>query len=288
MKLNRSQHEILPVHSIEKDKLNAIDKLGKRKSFITVPLITIITFFLLSSFAVIAYLQNRDISSPNNIDSHSSEQLGPQDASVTETTPAVHINSADYIIPQMKISESASSPDYGKIVILLQQSPVDGRNQIARLAAIDNGWAMWSKASADITIYASIRELQSNHSPQFQNIHVIDIKDGIDNETIETQNFGSSRNDLPLENMIHSFSYLALCNPTAHTMRWLIFANDHTFIIPPNLRCFLNSWDAEVPVYSGNKLIRGPHRGFPLFFASGGAGAIVSHTGKFVLADNSL
>ena len=58
---------------------------------------------------------------------------------------------------------------------------------------------------------------------------------------------------------------------------WLVFGNDHSFIIPSNLACFLRSLDHEDFIYTGNKLYLN-YRGSSLTFASGGAGAVLSHS----------
>lgn len=58
---------------------------------------------------------------------------------------------------------------------------------------------------------------------------------------------------------------------------WIVIANDHSFFIPSNLYRYLSSLSHQHILYTGNRLQRGAYRGFDLYFASGGAGAAISH-----------
>lgn len=76
---------------------------------------------------------------------------------------------------------------------------------------------------------------------------------------------GTSTDDA-YKNLIESFVSISILESN---LKWLIFANDHTFMIPTNLDLFLKNLDSNYPVYSGNKLQRGKRYGFLLYFASG-------------------
>jgi hypothetical protein len=160
-------------------------------------------------------------------------------------------------------------PVGGRIAVVLQQSPVDQSNQKLRLEAIDSGWASWTNsnpANHRVSVYAAIprRILDSSSGPPFWK-HIKPIPLYIPSSEADPR---------PDQNMIRSFLSMAA---SESNLQWLIFANDHTFMIPVNLVCFLNQLDADIPVYSGNKLYRGPHRDFKLYFASGGSGVVLSH-----------
>ena len=139
--------------------------------------------------------------------------------------------------------------------ILLQRSPVNGMKQLVRLHTIDNGWSRWTHdMNLNINIYATVPN--STDSTTFKIIKTLSL----------IENLQSQANDGPLKYLIQSLiSILILEND----LKWLVIANDHTFIIPSNLNCFLSTLDSELLIYTGNKLIRGLHKEYLLPFASG-------------------
>jgi hypothetical protein len=144
---------------------------------------------------------------------------------------------------------------------------VDQRNQLSRLKTIDSGWATWRTIPTRFAVYAAIptqlnKENAANAGILMKRIKPIFLK---------PVGKGELRPD---QNMIKAFVHIIA---NEDNMKWFVFTNDHSFILPPNLAHFLNSLDSDVPVYSGNVLYRGPHRNFKLYFASGGAGAVLSH-----------
>jgi hypothetical protein len=155
------------------------------------------------------------------------------------------------------------------IAILLQQSQVQTGMQVKRLRGIDASWATWATAarsSEQILIYAAVPHLVGeNTAPSMSNIRTFYMLP----QTPST--VGGS----PYRQMINSL-YQVVSDATKTATRWILMANDHTFLIPPNLMKFLNTLDSEVTVYSGNELRIMYNRGI-LSFASGGAGAVMSH-----------
>ena len=239
------------------------------RKFITTPVVVVVFLFFSTGCFFLSVLLNTE--------SESSQRVPP-----TTTATSTHSQQSSSLPAHSRVKNTTSGNRKKNIVILLQQSPVNGKNQLQRLQVIDDGWAKWTMLSlSQVSVYAAIdndndNDAQKNRNILFKNIRIIRHQRHTSDRKI-TEN-----DDRPLENMIHSFATLALFHP----LEWLVFANDHTFMIPPNLQCFLSKWDAHVPIYSGNKLIRGTHRSFNLYFASGGAGVIVSHTAlkMFLLA----
>ena len=237
--------------------------MPKQRRLITIPVLVVVVFLFFGAGSVFFTV----------LLGTESSRLPPP--SPTTTTTHYHQQSSQQLSP------SSSRTRKKNIVILLQQSPVDGKNQHIRLQAIDAGWAQWTiLPTSHIAVYAAMDNddtRKRNSSTSFNHIQLIRHQRHTADRLI-TEN-----DDRPLENMIHSFATLVLFHDP---LQWLIFANDHTFMIPPNLQCLLSTWDANLPIYSGNKLIRGAHRSFNLYFASGGAGVIVSHTAlkMFLLA----
>jgi hypothetical protein len=153
-----------------------------------------------------------------------------------------------------------SPPPEIDFAILLQISPVDRNNRIKRLSSIDQGWARWNNSTASkIDLYAPQIPFSFHH---FHNIHTFPIKG---------QN--------PFHKMVESF-FQILHNQFALRYDWLLFGNDHTFLIPQNLRCYLKSLDHTKLIYAGNKL-HITFQGKALYFGSGGAGAILSRPALF-------
>jgi hypothetical protein len=155
------------------------------------------------------------------------------------------------------------------IAVLLQQSQVQTGSQVKRLRGIDASWATWATAapsSGQILIYAAVPHLVGeNTAPGMSNIRTFYMLP----QTPSTV-CGS-----PYHQMINSL-YQVVSDATMTATRWILMANDHTFLLPPNLMKFLNTLDSEVTVYSGNELRIMYNRGV-LSFASGGAGAVMSH-----------
>jgi hypothetical protein len=141
------------------------------------------------------------------------------------------------------------------IAILLQISPVDPKNRPRRLLAIDQGWSNWLKSNISrIDLYAP--------SPPAADLPLLNLRlfrvEGAD----------------PFSKMLEAF-FAIVNNPSSQRYDWLMFGNDHTFVIPQNLRCYLKRLDGSSLVYAGNNL-RITFQGRLLRFASGGAGAVLS------------
>lgn len=145
-----------------------------------------------------------------------------------------------------------------KIAILLQISPVDQPHRIHRLVAIDKGWALWQYSnfvnSPTIHLYAPSPHM-GHHD--FHNIRMIQVT-GTD----------------PFQRLVEGLFSLILPH-TSVKYDWFLVGNDHTFLIPSNLVCFLNKLDKSDLIYTGNQL-HVPFHGKLLRFASGGAGAVLS------------
>lgn len=148
------------------------------------------------------------------------------------------------------------------LAILLQPSPVATIEQLSRLNAIDVGWSNWQQFKYQkYTIYASITESKQLSNVNFNNIKIIPLD--INQNQISA-----------LKNLIDSFFFISI---SKSSYKWIVFGNDHSFFIPPNLMCFLSNLDEEEAIYSGNKLQRGTYLDSKLYFASGGSGAVLSH-----------
>lgn len=169
------------------------------------------------------------------------------------------------------ISNDCTYPDFS-FAILLQPSPVQSQNQVIRLKAIDNGWSSWVSDSTSslfnkVHVIAAISRIFNNlkNISKFKNIKTILINPNQSSMS-------------PYINMIEVFTILST---SKYNYKWLVFGNDHTFMIPQNLACHLSlsSLDHDLPVYSGNKLQRGEYKNSFLYFASGGAGGVISFVG---------
>ena len=148
------------------------------------------------------------------------------------------------------------------VAILLQKSPVDTFDQTRRLHAIDISWAKWSSLSGGecnqyaVSIYASIGSLKSLQKEiSFERIQPIYV-----------------REDDPMVRLIDGL--LGILSQS-QSQRWIVLANDHTFVMIPNLLHFLSSLGHSDMVYTGNILGLNTGRG-TLLFASGGGGAVFS------------
>eukprot|EP01041_Mallomonas_annulata_P001663 gene1663-3214_t len=151
------------------------------------------------------------------------------------------------------------------VAIVLQRSPVYSYDQMKRLHIIDTTWAQWiddTSAQNHMFVYAVIPS--SVHADNFTTFkHIRHIK------LLNSEQFPIS----PMINFLQTLLYVT-CTPARSD--WVVLANDHSFLIPQNLNCFIKSLDADVPVYTGNQLSLSYLQG-TLYFASGGAGAIISH-----------
>ena len=166
-------------------------------------------------------------------------------------------------------------------VVILQLSAVRSKNQMSRLKVIDRGWAQWTrlfptkasvKSMIDIKVIAPVSIVDSSLS--FSTI----------------QSFPSVESVVPTPTPYHRLVHALLHaidfrTDTSSNAKWIILANDHSFIISQNLRSFLSQplLDPDKILYSGNKLGLHYNKGL-LYFASGGAGAVLSHvTAKFIV-----
>ena len=170
------------------------------------------------------------------------------------------------------------------VTVLLQQSPVLKVEQISRLTAIDNSWATWSQIKIRSTIdkirvqlFAAVPFDCLNCSLAFSNpsragfsaIEILKISAPISNISAY---LGTSVSN-PFYNLVQSL--LSLMKVQNEQRRWLFLANDHSFVILPNLVKFLLHYDSDLLIYSGNRLAIGTRNSI-LHFASGGAGAVLS------------
>lgn len=149
--------------------------------------------------------------------------------------------------------------------ILLQQSPVDRNQQLERLKAIDRGWA--TSACRGQHVYAAMPSALAREA-RLRSVEVLSLP-------------GEQQETAALRNAVTSFKALLLPRglqeeEEEEEYEWMVMANDHTFMLAPNLRRFLLSLDSQSMVYTGNLLQRGTYDGRPLVFASGGAGAVFS------------
>ncbi len=165
------------------------------------------------------------------------------------------------------VVRSSKLNDKPKVIILLQQSPVQPDNQLQRLHNIDNTWATWTQPSDsfnfDIRLVAAVlnrsesREVSlSNKKPsQFKNIDTIpmypDSKTNIFDKSMAYDSYTPSN----YHNMLRSLITLFTSNNKHYTggngIKWLVYANDHTFMIPDNLDAFLTTLDASQLIYTG-------------------------------------
>lgn len=169
---------------------------------------------------------------------------------------------------QVLVHKAAS--DQNKVVLLLQPSPVFPTQQLERLKTIDISWASWIDDFEDHT-FSIIAAGPAFDAKQvkFEHMDILSLDAVQDKFT-------------PFKNLIQSFFTIVSTRP----LSWLVYGNDHSFVVPSNLDCFLRTLDPDLPTYSGNKLQRGEFHNFKLNFASGGAGCVVSHVSikMFVLA----
>jgi hypothetical protein len=150
------------------------------------------------------------------------------------------------------------------INILLQLSPVGQKDQIKRLTAIENSWANWVDVkSGTFKLFASVPRGSGLHS--FKKFRVIDI------DAVQAPNKAYA-------NLMDALFHMYIeADGAASDSDWLVLANDHSFLVPPNLHCYLKALNPHFAVYTGNRLQRGEYKdGFPLYFASGGSGIVLS------------
>ena len=156
-------------------------------------------------------------------------------------------------------------PEHVSVAILIQQSPVDKPNQISRLKYIDSTWAQWTEATDNhMQVFAAIPldSVMAMAGAQFTNILPVII----------TNSFSS---DTPMYRFMR-FLVSTILSRTNMVYKWIVMCNDHTFMVPQNLECFLGKYNPDELIYTGNKLAIS-YRDGTLPFASGGAGLVFSH-----------
>ena len=133
------------------------------------------------------------------------------------------------------IDDNMANPN-GIVSILLQQSPVAMNAQISRLETIDNiSWGRWVDIeSSVVNIFASIPIL-GNDSSLPGNFHKIKPIVMIYPRQMVVH---------PFHHLVRGLLSLLTCRPH---MKWLILANDHTFIIPQNLNWLYAPLNVRLP-----------------------------------------
>jgi hypothetical protein len=144
------------------------------------------------------------------------------------------------------------------LAILIQQSPVDPRSQIARLTVIDNSFASWSVMYKEVSIFAAV-DAADIGTQGLQNLRVISIKD---------YSKGTAMYRLV-------YALYTMLKDKGSFGGFIIICNDHSFIVVPNLVEYLKEFDPNNLFYTGNELAIS-YKGSTLSFASGGAGIVVS------------
>lgn len=149
----------------------------------------------------------------------------------------------------MKATTLHAQANSASIVILLQQSPVDPKNQIARLINIDKTWARWILGT-NMSIYASIPSNQYNDSID-QALSIVKPLQLI---------YPLEFNVNPFHHLVRGLLTILIREPQ---LEFIFLANDHTFIIPPNLNSLLQNrttYNPSTPLYLGNLLQRGKYK----------------------------
>lgn len=165
--------------------------------------------------------------------------------------------------------------------ILLQQSPVQTNSQLERLVNIEETWAIWLKSITscieETKIIAALPH--ENFLSDKENLKSIGYLKMLPTESngIEVTAF---------HQLVQSF-WRILNNPSHPSdetgkmlngeVQWMVFGNDHTYFLLPNLSQFLHSLSADSLIYTGNELAINFKKEKKLHFASGGAGAVLSH-----------
>ena len=199
----------------------------------------------------------------------------------------------------------ADSLEKLEIRVLLQQSPVLQKEQHIRLGTIDGGWAAWDSEEVEsdynIRVYASIfPEDAALYKGRYTLRHIQPIRVHADLDTsaepntdtgtdTEAGGVTSKRKGKPIadstmamQRMIESFLWVLTSDTNADDdadgeMHWLVYSNDHAFFIPPNLAFALSSLDPGQVIYTGNLIGMQKTKDLEIEFASGGAGAVLSH-----------
>lgn len=170
-------------------------------------------------------------------------------------------------------------------IILLQQSQVQTEKQLERLRSIDTGWARWKNATNacnDIRIVAAL----PNDVPPKDDFKLIGSLPML---PAAWAKIGSNKTSVssPYHHLVCSLLALLSSSQSSQrypSLKWIVLANDHTFLIPQNLAKHLNAMDSDGLLYTGNQLALPFHKKI-LSFASGGAGAVLSHaTAKLILS----
>ena len=162
--------------------------------------------------------------------------------------------------------------------ILLQQSPVLKSQQVSRLTAIDISWATWTKTCDNfkkVELFAAIPFDCLNCSDLLQPTKSFEAinKLKVPSVRFNVSPYLTTSISNPLYNLVQSV--LQIVKMQSAYDKWLVLANDQTFVIVPNLIQFLAHYDAEELVYTGNELAIGMGSA-AVHFASGGAGAVLS------------
>jgi len=217
----------------------------KKKKSINTFWLLLIGLTILYYIAFLHYVKNRSKESDklNNLDYSNQIKEDNEKSSIPSKFPLIkkedNNNNNNLFKKERKVENNKYAKNILKdsfLYILLQPSPVDIKFRLSRLTNIDNGWAQWtdnlSQLYQVVQIYASTTDNEINKN-KLHNINVITLDKN-----------SSSASDY----LVQAFSHLVLKEKPP---RWLVFANDHTFIVPPNLVCFLKSLDSELPIYTG-------------------------------------
>ena len=175
---------------------------------------------------------------------------------------------------------TASKVRHRKTVILLQQSPVLPMKQLNRLNNIDITWANWTTS---LVLRNNMQHVSVTAAVPYDTISNINWSN-VRPITMFPLHTDELKYPSPFHNMIRSLLTILSAQSSVSTVDWIVMGNDHTFIFPMNLQAFLNRLDSNLLIYSGNEL-RISYKKRILSFASGGAGAVFSHTtAKLIVA----
>jgi hypothetical protein len=182
------------------------------------------------------------------------------------------------LYPEATGSVTVATEACVSVDLLLQVSPVRAARQISRLAAIDTGYASWTRtpivqkrkrtglgmrravrviAAVHNTTRVANRNMNSNNIFNFKNIEIV-----------------TTRGNNPFYKLIDAFVGMMSKD---FVSEWIVMANDHSFFIPMNLIRFLEPMKSlsSGMFYGGNRLALVYHKKL-ISFASGGAGAVFS------------
>ena len=153
-----------------------------------------------------------------------------------------------------------------KILVILSKSPVGGPGpRETRMAAILDTWGQHISV-----VFLTLNSTHDTASLKQRGIHNMELW------------------QLPTKDHVERFSqpramqYAFTKAATEKNLQWIFWGNDHTFVIPGNLQCFLEQHDANEYHYLGHRL-NGPCCGD---FNSGAAGFAVSRRAFDVLVNH--